>query len=71
MVSLSLSKRLAELEAKAKTPSQQTEVLAILRQRLADPALTGHKRELMQMALRQSHAMTFGLDAGGVMYGNS
>ena len=51
MASMTLKQRLAELEAKAKTPSQQTEVEAILRSRIADPALTQHRREMAALVL--------------------
>lgn len=55
MVSMALAKRLAALEDKAKPAGQQSEVVAILRQRAADPTLSDHRREVCRMILEVTH----------------
>lgn len=59
MVNMTLKQRLAELEAKAKTPSQQAEVIAILRQRLADPETPEHRKDMIRCVLAASRPLTF------------
>ena len=51
MVAMTLRQRLARLEKASPRANVEAEVAAILRQRLADPALTQHRREMAALVL--------------------